>query len=139
MLNADRLFQALLEEIMGRLGEPEESVGADLDVDSFEAIPFVTHRSLVAQDRNGDGLYTVTLTISLFVDVAETPFEWIERFYVEVQRWGSVEMTGIVPGVGGVHSIDREIAAFERLASGVQMLNKSVTQYVGSWQLTVRK
>lgn len=139
MLNADRLFQTLLMGIAKDLGASEEAVGADLDTDSFEHVPFITHRSLVAQDRNAPGLYSVTLTVSLFLDVSETGFEWVQGFYDRIMLWDSVEMTGIVRGVGGVESIDREVAAFDRMTSGVQMLNKSVTQLVGSWELTVRK
>ncbi len=139
MLNADRLFQTLLTGIATDLGVSDDSVGADLDTDSFEYVPFITHRSLVAQNRNGEGLYSVSLTVSLFLDVSETDFEWVEQFHDRIMLWDSVEMTGIVPGVGGVESIDREIAAFDRMTSGAQMLNKSVTQFVGSWELTVRK
>lgn len=140
MLNADRFFQTLLaREIAALPGGYGGAVGADLDTDSFEEIPFVTHRSLVAQDRNAPGLYSVTVSINLFIDVAEVPFSWVVGLYDAIQAWGSAEMTGVVTGVAAVEQIDEEIAAFDRLSGGVQMLGKTVTQLNGSWRLTVRK
>lgn len=139
MLNADRLFQTLLSEIMVDIGHDDDSVAAELDVDSFTLMPFLTHRSLVAADLNGPGLYSVTLTANLFLDPADTPFEWVESLHERILLWDSAEMTGVVPGVGGVEEIRREIAAFDRVTSGAQMFGKEVTQYLGSWELTARK
>lgn len=139
MLNADRLFQTLLSGIMVDLGHDDDSVGAELDVDSFTLLPFLTHRSLVAADLNGPEAHSVSLTVNLFLDPSDTPFEWVERLHAAIWRWDSAEMTGIVPGVGGVEEIRREIAAFDRVTSGAQMLGKEVTQYIGTWELTVRK
>lgn len=137
MLAVDELFQPLLTAIATTA---DKEVAADLDAHSFEHVPFVTHSSLFAQDRNGAGLYSVTLSVSLFIDHAHPHMtEFIGQMYDGIWAWGESPNAGSVPGVGAVEEIARELSAFSRLASGVQMQNATVTQYVGSWELTVRE
>lgn len=136
MLDADALFQSLLTAIPTTV---DKAVAADLDVGSIELLPFVTHSSLFAQDRNGPGLYSLTLSVSLFIDETMTTETTPSELYKGIWGWVTSPTAGVVPAVGAVESILREISAFVRLTSGVQMLNTSVTQYVGSWELTVRE
>ena len=138
MLNNDRLFQALLTSIATSAGMDINSVAADLDVNSIDFIPFITHSSSAAQDKNGPNLWSVQLDVSIFLETGATPFTFVQDIYDGIHAWDSPAMTGIVSGVGAVVSIDQEINAFRRTQDGVKMLNKLVAQYVGSWQLTVR-
>lgn len=130
LLNNDRLFQSLLTEIKPAGSE----VAADLDVDSFDAVPFITHNSLIAQDRNGAGLWTVQLNVNLFVG-PENPFPTVNALYEGIWSWDQPQ-NGVVAGIGHVVEVT-DGNAFSRLGAA-QMLNKVVTQYVGSFRLTVR-
>lgn len=135
MLDADTMFQSLLFD----LAPTGAGVAAELDVGSFDALPYIVHSSQVQQDRNHEGLYTVTLSASLFLDHAETSFSFVSDMYDGIYSWVQSPTAGIVAGVGAIESMDQELSAFNRLTSGVQMMNKVVTQYVGSWEFTVRE
>ena len=137
MLATDELFQGLLTAIPTTA---DKEVAADLNVDSFEHLPMVTHSSIFAQDRNGRGLYSVTLSVSLFIDHAHPQMtEFIGELYDGIWKWDTDPHAGFLPSVGAVEAIERELSAFSRLTSGVQMPNNTITQYVGSWELTVRE
>jgi hypothetical protein len=134
LLNNDRLFQTLMEEIT-----PERAtVAGDLDIGSFAELPFVTHYSTAAQDGNGRGLWTVTLSVSIF-DEPATALELVDEVYTGIQGWSDLPTAGVVPGVGGVEDILNEISAFSRVGGEAQMENKTAIQYSGSWQLAVKK
>lgn len=134
LLDNDKLFQALTREI----APAHVEVAADLDVGSFAEIPFLTHFSLASQDGNGDGLWTVTLTLSLFDD-PKTAFGVADTLYSGVHGWDQSPTAGVVPGVGAVEAILTEISAFSRVGGEAQMEAKAVTQLTASWQLAVRK
>lgn len=134
LLDNDGLFQTLVREIT----PAHVDVAADLDVGSYAALPFVTHFSVASQDRNARGLWTVTLTLSLFEDPL-TAFSLADTLYTGVLEWDEKPTAGVVPGVGGVESIENEISAFSRVGGEAQMEAKSITQLTGSWQLAVRK
>lgn len=137
MLAADELFQPLLTAIPTTAAK---DVNADLDAGSFERVPLITHSSLFAQDRNGPGLYSVTLTVSLFIDHSHPHMtEFVGEVYDGIWAWDQSPTAGFIPGVGAVKAIERELSAFARLGGNVQMPNNIVTQYVGSWELAVRE
>lgn len=129
LLDADTLFQTLLT----RLAIPGATVEADLDVDSFDEVPFITHQSIIAQDNNGPGLWTVTLSVNLFIG-PENPFPTVASLYAGIWSW-NLPLEGVVDGVGSVSEVI-DGSAFSRLGAA-QMLNKVVTQYVGSFELAV--
>lgn len=132
LLNAGRLFQTLLED-----ASDVAEVAADLDVDSFDEVPFVTHSELIAQDGNANGLWTVTLTVNIFVDAARNPHETVSAIYDLIRSWGEHPTAGVVPGVGGVENVE-DLQAFTPLPGAAQMLNKVVRQYNGSFSIGVR-
>lgn len=133
LLDNDGLFQALVIDIA-----PEEAmVAGDLDVGSFAEIPLVTHFSTATQDGNGRGLWSVTLTLSVFGEPATVFDNIVKPIYSGVYAWAD-PTKGIVPGIGAVEDIEQEISAFARVGGEAQMENKSVIQYTGSWQLAVR-
>lgn len=135
LIDSDVLFQALLME-----GEivPAGQVAAEVDVDTFDAIPFVTHSSLIAQDGNGRGLWTATLQLTAFTDGTVSAFNAVVRpLYALVHSWGELPTNGIVPGVGAVERV-QDIQAFNRQGKGVPMNNKTVVPYVGSFELSIR-
>lgn len=136
MIRVDKVMQRLITDIP--TPGVVKTVAADLDVDSIDHLPFITHATQVAQDRNAAGLYSGVLTVNIFLAPADTPLTFVEAIYDGVWSWDRFD-GGDMPGVGGVEAIDSEIQAFTRLATAVQMLNKSVTQYVGSWNLTIRE
>lgn len=132
LLDLDQLFDKLVREIT----PPEATVAADLDVGSFSEIPFVTHFSLASQDGNANGLWAVTLTLSIFAE-PDPAFDLVSDVYKGVWGWNN-PTKGIVPGVGAIESIDEEISAFSRVGGQAQMENKVVIQYTGSWRITAR-
>ncbi|WP_100813014.1 hypothetical protein [Microbacterium lacus] len=140
LLRADRMFQTLFTEIAAGIeidSAPEGiTVAADLDIGSFMEIPFLTHSSNYARDRNGPHLWTVTLSASIFLEPLGA-LDVVSAIDDGIWSW-DYPLNGIVSGIGAVESIDEELSAFSRLGGEVQMKNKVVTQYVGSWQLTVQ-
>lgn len=134
LLDNDGLFQTLVREIT----PVRADVAADLDVGTYAELPFVTHYSLASQDGNGGGLWTVTLTLSIFDD-PHTAFELADALYTGVHGWDEHPAKGVVPDIGGVESILNEISAFSRVGGEAQMESKSTVQLSGQWQLAVRK
>ncbi|GAA2577318.1 hypothetical protein [Microbacterium binotii] len=137
LLDSDRLFQALLE----RLELPGATVVADLDFDSFDDVPLITHRSFVAQEGNGRGIWRATLTINAFVDISSEPDPWttvIQPLYDGIHAWGDSPLAGVIDGVGAVSSVDRDIEALNRHGNAVELDAKSITTYTGSFELTIR-
>lgn len=132
LLDNDMLFQALVREVT----PPRALVVADLDVGAYAELPLVTHFSLASQDGNAHGLWTVTLTLSVF-DEPATAFELVRDVYSGLYSWEN-PANGIVPNVGAVESIDEEISAFSRVGGEAQMENKTAIQYTGSWRITAR-
>jgi len=132
LLDNDQLFQTLILEI----APPGAYVAADLDVDSYAEMPFITHFSTAVQDANANGLWTVTLTVSLF-DEPATAFARVQQLYKGIWGWDD-PTKGIVPNIGAVERIEQELSAFSRVGGEAQMENKTAIQYTGSWQLTAR-
>lgn len=132
LLNAARLFQTLLDD-----GKPIGStVAGDLDTDSFDDVPFVTHSETIAQDRNSNGLWTVTLSISMYVEPS-TAFDTADAFYTLIQSWGEDPTSGVVPGVGGVEAVE-DLSAFTPITGDIQMGTKAIRQYVGAFTILAR-
>ncbi|MDQ1113933.1 hypothetical protein QE418_003381 [Microbacterium testaceum] len=131
LLNASKLFQTLLT----RDGPPAAKVASDLDVGSFDDVPFITHSSQISQDR-GPGLWTVILTINLFLEPRDA-FDVADYVYSAVTEWGDDPDLGVVPGVGGVEDLE-DMNAFVPVSGEVSMVNKIVVHYQGSFTLTVR-
>lgn len=134
LFDPDVLFQTLLVD----LGIPGVTVAADVDADSFESVPIIIHNAQISQDRNGPGLWTCNLSITIHVDTDDPDhFEVVKAVYAGVWSW-DWPTNGIVPDVAAVESVDRDNGAFTRLARGVPMLNKVVTPYAGVFELTLR-
>lgn len=132
MLNAARLFQALLTEA----APAGADVASDLDIDSFSLIPFVTHGSVIAQDRNGPGLWSVTLTVNVFLEPTGA-HDVVADLYHAIHAWGEDPDVGIVPGVGAIEEVE-DANAFTAVSGEVQMLNKVVRQYQAIFTITAR-
>lgn len=133
LIDSDRLFSRLLDA----LDIPGAEVAADLDIDSFDDVPFITHHSLIAQTGNAPGLWSAVLTVNVFLEATDATFGIVRAVYRGIHSWEDPE-SGIVPGVGAVESIDRDVEAFTRRGQSVDLNAKSVTQYTGSFELTIR-
>lgn len=132
LLHVDRLFQALLTE-----GLPDDyEVAADLDVDSIDFIPFITHRSFTNQTGNADGLWSVTLSVRLFTEAASA-FDSAATLYDVIHAWAESPTAGILPGIGGIEQVE-DSSALARVVT-TSMMNKFVTQYDGTFQILVKK
>lgn len=131
LLDAAQLFQTLFTRDL-----PNASVAFDLDVDSFEHIPFVTHTSLIAQDGNGEGLWTVTLIVNLFVAPHDAQ-AFAASVYRVIRRWAADPEKTYIEGVGSLDLIE-DANAFVPVSGTVTMLNKVVRQYQGSFNMRAR-
>lgn len=131
LLDADQLFQTLLRAAF----PPAVTVVGDLDVGSFADIPLVTHYSSIALTPSGNGLWAVTLTVTV-IDEAGAAFQTAQKVYKTVRSW-HWPTNGIVPGVGAIESVD-DITAPSRVGGEAQMEAKTVLQYTGSWNITAR-
>lgn len=130
LLDTDLVFQTLLTAAL-----PMVTVLADLDAESYGDIPLVTHTSFASQDANGKSLWDVQLTVSLSADAADA-FTHAKTLYEAVWAWDD-PTKGIIPGVGGVESVE-DISAPSRVGGPVQLNAKTIVQYTGSWRLAVR-
>ena len=132
LLNAPVLFQRLLTA-----SAPEgATVANDLDVDAFDEIPFITHTSILAQDRNGRGLWSVTLTINIFLDPSGA-HEVVSAVYEAIHAWGEDPDAAIVPGVGAVETVE-DLNAFIPVSGEIAMVNKTVRHYQGTFNIGAR-
>lgn len=132
LLDAGLLFQTLLDA-----AKPEGStVAADLDVESFDAVPFITHSWTIAQDRNGPGLWSVMLTINLFLETTGA-FDTVAGLYEAIHAWGEDPDAAIVPGVGAVESVE-DSSAIQPVSGEVLMNTKAVRHYQGTFEITAR-
>lgn len=132
LLDNDGLFQTLIREIAPQ----HATVAADLDIDSYAELPFITHYSTTSQDGNANGLWTVTLSVSIFAEPS-TAFALVKEIYRGIWAWED-PTKGIVPDIGAIERIDQELSAFSRVGGEAQMENKTAIQFTGSWQLTAR-
>lgn len=132
LLDTDGLFQSLITNVVG----PDAAVGGDLDVQTFEYLPFVLHSSNASQEGNANSLWSVTLTVHVFAEPA-TAWPLVQSVYSGIWAWEDPTQ-GIVPGVGAIESLDQEISAFSRIGGEAQMENKTAIQYTGSWVFTAR-
>lgn len=112
-------------------------IEAELDVDSIDMLPFTTYRvSGSGQDGNGPGIWTATLTMNVYLESGDAAFDVCRHWYRKVHRW-SVPGEGVVDGVGSVSEVE-DLSKFSRVVSGLSIIGKHATQYVGSFGLALR-
>ena len=131
LLNADVLFQSLYTEAL-----PEMGVGSDLDVDSFDAVPFLTHQSIIAQLPNGRGAWQITHTVNMFLE-PDDAYMHTSRVYDLVHSWGEEPRAGLVDDVGVVVGVE-DLNAFSAQSGDVDMLNKIVRHYAAQFTMVAR-
>ena len=131
LLNADRLFQTLLSDGL------DYDVAAELDADTIEDTPAMIHSSNFQQIGNGDGLWQGALTVHLFT-FAASAFTAASELYALIHSWGDHPLNGVVPGVGAVVTVD-DMNALSRSSGEVNMDNKQVVQYSGSFEITIKR
>jgi hypothetical protein len=134
LIDADEFFQTLISN----LSVSGLTVGADLGPDAGDQIPFISHNSILSQNANGPGLWTVNLTLTLYLEVTTTTFQTVKDVYAGVHGWGNgMGVDGFVMGLAAVVDVE-DVQAFTRVGQDVALNNKTVTQYVGSFELSIR-
>lgn len=133
LLHAGELFQTLLSDASAARGDLW-TTEADLDVDSIEEIPFVTHSETIA--RVDENLWDVNLTVNLFLEPVSAQ-AIVDALYEDVTSWGEDPDAGVVQGVGGIERLE-DSSAFVPISGEVLMVNKIVRHYQGSFSLRVR-
>lgn len=131
LLNADVMFQTLYVDALDGIG-----VGADLDIDSFDHVPFLTHQSVIAQVPNGRGAWQVTHAVNMFLE-PEDAFTHTTTVYDFIHSWGEAPRAGLVDDVGVVVTVE-DLNAFSAMSGEVDMLNKIVRHYQAQFTLLVR-
>lgn len=133
LLHAGELIQVLLSNASAER-DHLWTTEADLDVDSIEALPFVTHSETIA--RVDENLWDVNLTINLFLEpLAAQPI--VDELYDVVTGWGEDPDAGIALGIGAIERLE-DSSAFIPITGEVLMVNKTVRHYQGSFSLRVR-
>ncbi|KJL39909.1 hypothetical protein [Microbacterium trichothecenolyticum] len=132
LLNAGKLFQSLFTRDL-----PEPWVAySDLDVGSFDDIPIATHSAVIQQNGNGEDVWSVTLTVNLFLDPAGA-FDRAAFVYAVIHAWDDDPEESIIPGVGAIESVD-DLDAFMPASGEVLMNNKAVRHYQGAFSITAK-
>ncbi|MGF3056147.1 hypothetical protein [Microbacterium sp. YY-01] len=131
LLNTDLLFQTLLREAF----PPEVAVVGDLDPGSYADLPLFTHYSTATQEGNGNGLWSVMLTVTLICETQDA-FGLASELYSIVWSW-NMPRAGVVPGVGAIETVQDSLAPARR-GGEAQMEAKQIVQYDGSWNFRVR-
>ena len=131
LLNVDVLFQTLYADALPAMG-----VGSDLDTDSFDEVPFLTHQSVIAQMPSGKGAWQVTHTVNLFLEPAGA-FAHTSAVYDLVHSWGDAPRAGLVEDVGVVVTVE-DLNAFSAMSGEVDMLNKVVRHYQAQFTILAR-
>ena len=133
LLDDEQLFYFLLSR-----DKPADSVvSAELDVDSIDFLPFTTFRvSGSGQDGNGPGLWTATLSLTVYIESGDGAFDVCKHWYQKVHGW-ALPGVGILADVGSVEQVE-DLSKFSRVVSGLSIIGKHATQYVGSFDLTLR-
>lgn len=131
LLKADVLFNTLYSEAL-----PAFEVASDLDTDSFDLIPFLTHQSVIAQIPNGRGAWQITHSVNLFLEPADAD-EHTSTVYDLVHSWGEAPRAGLVENVGVVVTVE-DLNAFSAMSGDVDMLNKVVRHYGAQFTILAR-
>lgn len=112
------------------------TIAAELDIDTIDGLPFASFAVTGGeQGGNGPGLWTVYLTVNAFNEGQDATWDMCRVLYRIVHGWGELG-TGALPGVGYVSSV-RDVSKFTRTAAAV-LEGKQITQYTGSFALTIR-
>lgn len=116
--------------------DPSVMVASELDVDSIDHLPLVTF-SIRGGDQmgNGPGLWSTPLVLNVFAEGQDDTWEVCKALYRIVHEW-TIPGNSTIPNVGYISSLT-DLSKFSKDPS-VSMQGKNVTQYTGSFDLTIR-
>jgi hypothetical protein len=135
VIDAEVLAYRLLER-----DQADATVRSDIDVTVMDEFPFVSFSIVVGEAIDNHAPpsgWTASLTINIFDDDLDDAKARARAVYDAVWAWADeFAGLGIIPGVGYVQDVaDQSI--FTRVMTA-EVENKWVTQYAGSFELTVR-
>jgi len=131
-LDTDLLLQKLLRRDIAQT----VTVLGELDFDTIENTPAVTHSSTTpGQGSNGLGLRRVTVTLNLYALTVATAVEVADQVTRAVHAWDAPDSAGI-DGVGTVEKVT-DIDELSHVDSPT-LIGKDVVQYSGSFELLIR-
>lgn len=135
MIDAEVLAYSLLER-----DQADATVRSDIDVEVMDEFPFVSFSIVVGEAIDNHAPpsgWTASLTINIFDDDLDRAKARAHAVYDAVWAWRDpFAGLGIIPDVGHVSDVaDQSI--FTRVVTA-EVEKKWVTQYAGSFELTVR-
>ncbi len=137
MINAERLISLLLQAGAAATEGGAVEIMPTNDVDQLEALPcWIFNVIGDGQVSNGRGIWTCVLTIVITAESLDEALSSAKRAYDVVWSWANDPAATVVPGEGWVGGVD-DIDMPSRLASA-NIPGSNITQYSGSWALTLR-
>jgi hypothetical protein len=135
VIDAEALAYGLLER-----DQSDATVRSDIDVTVMDEFPFVSFSIVVGQSIDNHAPpsgWFASLTINIFDLSLDAAKARARRVYDQVWQWADpFEGLGTIPDIGRVSDVaDQSI--FTRVATA-DVEHKWVTQYAGSFELTVR-
>lgn len=142
MIDAEVYLATLIQRDTEEDLEPDEEVfiAPDLDVNQLAQMPALLWTLTGdGQVANGDGLWSYTLTLSVYAEGMDAAKKWARFFYNLVHYWDEhtelteLEVDGDTLWVSTVEDID-----LPTRQSSADIDGRNVTQYVGSFALALR-
>lgn len=134
MINAELLVATLLTPKATAMGA---RVVPETDTESLGQMPLWQFNLLGdGQNGNGQGIYAITLDLSVFAVGIDAAIAQATAAYDAVWGWDSDPLTAVVDGVGWVQQVD-DISFFSRMGTP-EMTGALVRQYAGSFGLSLR-
>lgn len=126
--------ERLVFQLLRRDLPPGVMVAAELDVEAWDELPFVTFITAGDSSGNGPGLWECSLTLNIFGE-GEAAFALAQEVYQAVHSW---DMPGVavLPGIGSVEAV-ADVSKPSRTAS-VSIGGKNTTQYSAIFRLALR-
>lgn len=128
--------ELLIFSLLKRDLDPSVMVSAELDVLSIDHLPLVMFSCRGGdQMGNGPGLWSSQLVLNVFAEGQDAAHEVCVALYRVVHEW-ALPNGSTVANAGYVTSV-MDLSKFSK-APSVSMQGKNVTQYTGSFDLTIR-
>jgi hypothetical protein len=132
LLDAELLLMTLLDDALPGVGI---TVAAELDISSINDTPMVVlHMDSGDQERNGPGLWSAFVTVSVFAISGSSGWDACVTVYDTIHDWA---MPGSDTPLGHVVRVT-DTSSFTR-SPVIQMQGKNVTQWTALFELTLRE
>lgn len=131
LLDDEQLIYALLRRDMA----PEVMVAPEVDVTTWDTLPYATFFCIAEEVASGPDLWSVLVTYNAFGDGSGEAFELCRSLHAVTHSWATPGVA-VLPGLGSIEDVTT-VSKFSRVGT-VTVYGKNVTQYAGSYSLLTR-